>query len=657
MLNRRVFLITPAALLHGAALDRRAIIQERAAALATFPGQRIEASRSEMADQIAAGTVFFYSRTPVKVGLRNIDWSGGHIKHQEWPAQLNRFFHLSPLASAYLATGDEVYARAARAYIEDWLRKDPYPETRSFRPGDNALTMSIRLGTSVASGWSGTLPVFLRSHAFDDPFLDRIFRSLARQAQFLAARLTAVGNWRISELDALVFLALRFPFLDGARALLENGITGMRNALATQFLPDGVHIERTPGYHDWMTQVAVNYADLARRFPDADAQVDTARTVRSLDYGAQGELFGVNDSMAPHLDPASFSKLERRRSSLAVLHLADRTPPEPPLDQVFPDAGQVFSRTAWKSGADYLAFDASTWGGGHSHLSRLSFAFRSGGRALVADPGILSYEMSDPRAPYGKSTAAHTTLNVDGYNQSGASGQLLRTAFTSDIALIHARYEGGWWKGQYRWNFGQGRGEGIWGEHQRILLWVKKEYLVVVDSLTTDAGHEIRNCWQMGPAEKWAEDAEKLRWWSANRDVNVLLQLGIAPKETTMQCFEGSNEPLRGWVGQHGDDSVAAPLVEFRYPSVLNRPVVAAALLAPWRGTAPPAWRITATGSTANVGHLEIVTPDGATDLLAWTPGLALPIEDSQPFVTDARLVWTRQGTGRRFLLDGTYLK
>ncbi|MCL4853305.1 MAG: hypothetical protein KJZ78_18260, partial [Bryobacteraceae bacterium] len=267
MLNRRVFLITPAALLHGAALDRCTVIQQRADALATFPGQRVEASRSEKADQIAAGTVFFYSRTPVKVGLRNIDWSGSHIKHQEWPAQLNRFFHLGPLASAYLATGDEAYAQAARAYIEDWLREDPYPETRSFRPGDNALTMSIRLGTSVASGWSGTLPVILRSPAYDDPFLDRIFHSLARQAQFLAARLTAVGNWRISELDALVFIALRFPFLDGAPAFLETGITGMRNALATQFLPDGVHIERTPGYHDWMTQVAVNYADLARRFP------------------------------------------------------------------------------------------------------------------------------------------------------------------------------------------------------------------------------------------------------------------------------------------------------------------------------------------------------------------------------------------------------
>lgn len=658
MLNRRNFLaVSASAVPMAAASDRRAIIRKRAAALASFPGQRIEPGESGKADRIATGTVFFYSSTPVEVGLENIDWSGGHIRHQEWPAQLNRFFHLGLLASAYLATRDERYARAARSYIEDWMRDDQYPNTRRFRPGDNALTMSIRLGASAFAGWGGNLPAFLDSPAFDDAFLDRVFVSMARQAEYLRRNLTTVGNWRISELDALVFTALRFPFLEGAPALLETGIAGMRNALATQFLPDGVHIERTPGYHDWMTEVAVNFIDLARRFPEADAKVDQARTVRSLDYGAQGELFGVNDSTAPHRDPARLSRLERRRESLVVMGIAERHPKEPPLDQVFPDAGQVFSRSSWKPGADYLAFDASTWGGGHSHLSRLSFVFRSGGRMLIADPGILTYEMSDPTGPYGKSTPAHTTLNVDGGNQSNGDAQLLRTAFKPDIALVHARYQGGWWKGRYTWSFDQGHGEGIWGEHERILLWVKGEYLVVIDSLTTDGGHEIRNAWQMGPMEKWELDPAARRWWSVNRDTNVLLQLVTAPKETAQQCHEGEREPLRGWVGHHGNDSVKAPLMEFRYPSAPNRPVTTAALIVAFKGEAVPEYRVTASTGAGSVQHLEIAGPAGTTDQLAWTQGLALPIEDGRPFITDARLVWMRSGGQRRFLLDGTYLR
>ncbi|MBI4876106.1 MAG: alginate lyase family protein [Acidobacteria bacterium] len=633
-----------------ASQDRRAAILERAKALEVFPAQQTGDATPQVleeAGRIAAGTVYFYGRTPVEVGLKDIDWSGKHIQHQEWPAQLNRFFHLRQLAAAYRFTREERFSRAARAYIEDWIRGDPYETATTLRPGDNTLNMCIRLGTSVQAGWGGTLPVFLASPSFDDAFLDRIFASMGRQARFLSRRLTAAGNWRIAELDALVFTALRFPFLPESPELLRTGITGMRNALATQFLPDGVHIERTPGYHDWMTQVAANYLRLARLFPAADAGVRPDALARALDYGAQSELFGVNDSTAPHRDPATLSKLALR---------LDGAPGTPPLDQVFRDAGQVFSRTAWTPGADYLAFDASTWGGGHGHLSRLSFAFRSRGRMLVADPGILTYEMSDPFGPYGKSTAAHSTLNLGGRNQSGADAELLKTAFTPAVALIQARYQGAYWDGGYQWSFGAGRGNGAWGDHERILFWVKGEYLLAIDSMAADEGQEIRNVWQLGPMERWTHDANSFAWRSENPDANLLVQLVVPPAKTEMRCFEGSRAPLRGWVGWHGNDAAPAPLVEFRYPSHRGSAVVSVVLLASYAGQKPP--RIAVKSQRA--GFLELSLPDGSTDTLAWSLGLALPIDNGRPFVTDGTFVWLRTGaTGepvRHFTLGGSYL-
>ncbi len=643
-----------------AAQERRAAIAERAQALASLPGQQIPHATVELireADQIATGTVFFYGRTPVQVNLRDIDWSGAHIHHQEWPAQLNRFFHLRPLAAAYQATRDERYARAARAYIEDWLRGDNYQTATRTRPGDNTLTMSIRLGSSTQPGWAGTLPTFLTSPAFDDAFLDRVFASIEGQARYLSAHLTPYGNWRIAELDALVLTALRLPFLPAARELLSTGISGMRNAIATQFLPDGVHVERTPGYADWMAQVAANYLQLARRFPEADAGVDPGRLLRALDYGAQAELFGVNDSIAPHRDPATFTMLVRRTELLKNLGLP-ATPALPPVDQVFANAGQVFSRTSWQPGADYLAFDASTWGGGHSHLSRLSFVFRSRGRLMVADPGILTYEMSDPRGPYGKSTEAHSTLNLNGRNQSGADAELLETAFTPETALIQARYQGGYWDGRFDWSFRNGRGNGNWGEHERILFWVKGEYLLVIDSMAADERQQIRNCWQLGPMERSAQDANKFAWWSENPDANLFLQLVVAPPGAGMQAFEGAREPLRGWVGLHGDDSLAAPLIEFRYPAARGAPVLSAVLLAAFNGTNKPNCRVLAKQETArgSIHHLEIALPSGGKDAVAWSGGLSLPVDDAQPFVTDGRFVWYRAAS-KSFTLKGTYLK
>jgi len=59
---------------------------------------------------------------------------------------------------------------------------------------------------------------------------------MSAQAGFLSRHLTTTGNWRISQLDALVFTSLRFPFLEHAPQWLDIGITGLRNAIATQFL-------------------------------------------------------------------------------------------------------------------------------------------------------------------------------------------------------------------------------------------------------------------------------------------------------------------------------------------------------------------------------------------------------------------------------------
>jgi hypothetical protein len=675
-------------------VDMREIILSRAEKLRGFPGQDLPNATPELigrAGRIAAGIVFFYGSTEVQVGLRDIDWTGSHIKHQEWPAQLNRFFHLPPLAAAYRETRDERFAQAARSYIEDWVDSHPgYDAAQRFMPGDSGLNMSIRLGTSHSSGWGGTIPAFLDSPAFDDAFLKKLMDSISVQVAFLSRHLTPWGNWRISELDAVVFTPLRFPFLDGADNLLSRGIRGMGNALATQFLPDGVHIERSPGYHEWMADVLASYYDLARRFPEADARVDGDMIVRAYDYAAQDELFGVNDSRAPFRDPDILRNARQRRTALGRLFPERGAPTDPPLQQVFEYAGHVFARSSWEPGADYLAFDAGTWGGGHGHLSRLSFVFRSGGRALIADPGILNYEMSDPFGPYGKSTRAHSTLTLNRWNQSEADAQLLRAEFSDvgrglgqaregglhpstrlsagedrpqSVALIHARYSGGYWEGDYGWSFEQGRGRGLFGIHDRIVFWVKGEYLLVLDSMTADTGATIHNCWQMGPMDAWTSDPGTLSWWSRNSDMNVLAKCIPFAGVVEMECFDGSREPIRGWVGSHGHDAVPAPLVEFRYPSGAAGDSSTAVVLAPFRGEAPPTYvaRQAIRAGWGPLRHLELGLPGGATDLFSWSRDLSAPADQGSPLSSDARFIWLRlDSSGRptkRFLLDGSYLE
>jgi len=647
----------------GGNMNIRQTILKRAELLKDFPGHKIPAFTPEIrkrADKIAAGTVYFYDTRPVEVGLKNVDWSGAHIQHQEWPAQLNRFFHFVEIASAYRETGDEKYAQAARSQIEDWINQRDYRGAAKMFPGDSTLNMSIRLGTSEHHGWGGTIHAFLKSPAFDDGFLERVLESMADQSKYLSEHLTAVNNWRISELDALVFTAIRFPMIGNAKDILATGIRGMRNALATQFLPDGVHVERTPSYHSWMTSVAASYARLARIFKEADAHVDPEIVKKACEYHMQSFLWGVNDSTAPHRDPAD---VDGKRDVELMLKSIGQKAKTPPLDQLFPDAGHVVIRAGHKSGDDYIGFDAGTWGGAHCHLSRLSFVYRAGGRMLIADPGILNYEMSDPLAPYGKSTPAHSTLNLDGMNQSEANAILHRADFTKKTALVHASYQGGYWEGKFYWNFRDGRGKGVYGNHERVLFVVKGEYILVLDTMTAEAGHEVRNCFQMGPMEAWKLGTKKLVWWSENKDTNVMVQMIMPAEAVETVCVEGCMNPIRGWVGFHGNDAVPAPLVEFRYPSTGRHcGVTSAAIVASYKGTDRPKFDVKRSESSPDgyTHFIEIAVPGGKTDVIAWTKGLALPIELGH-FISDARFVWWRSGgnAGREggYLVDGSYVE
>ena len=79
----------------------------------------------QRAEKSAEGFVPFHHLDVkyTQVGLKNIDWSGKHHKHQEWPAQLNRFFQIPPLAAQYAATKDERFAQAAKAYKSTSIRE------------------------------------------------------------------------------------------------------------------------------------------------------------------------------------------------------------------------------------------------------------------------------------------------------------------------------------------------------------------------------------------------------------------------------------------------------------------------------------------------------------------------------------------------------
>lgn len=617
-------------------------------------------------EALRKGRVLFYGRQEVETGLDNIDWSGSHINHQEWPAQLNRFFWLQHVATQYEETGDESLAELARRTIQDWINQHDYGAESAMADGDNTLNLSIRLGTTCHPGWWGTVPAFADSPHYDDEFLDDMRESTRGQLEYLCPNLTPVGNWRISQLDCLLFCSLVVP---GLEEFQPFAVRHLNEAFYRQIHDDGSHEEHNPSYHGWMCRLFTNMWRLGDARPELGLSIDAERVARMWDYAVcstapDGGSCGLHDSAPWEPGPGHVTQREKRAEFLREAGLEEdpRMDLEKSPSRWFDCAGQLYLREDWSPESTFIIFDATRWGMSHCHLSRLGVNLYAGGRMLLCDPGIFSYEMSDPYAPHGKSTRAHNTVNIARMNQSEANPDTYCLHVGENVAVAGSRYEGGYWPGTYTWHWDEGKGQGTFGAHDRVLIWLKGRCALVFDVLESD--NEPAPCaahWQL-PEGDVTLNAEGRRAWTTEESANLLLQCLDANDSAEMVVHEGEKDPLLGWMprGKAPGDYAPAPLVAVEDRA--GRFWELATLLMPFRGEAPPEFEIEAYERDPQGGPwgYRFGWPDGDETILACTPRLNTQIDRIGPLTTDGAIaiVTLRDGSVKNsFLLDGMRLE
>ena len=623
------------------------------------PGSDIETSR-RWAELVREGEILFYGSQVVEVGLKDIDWTGAHVKHQEWPAQLNRFFWLPHLAAVYEETGDEQLPALARATIDDWIVQHDYGAGAPPSHGDNTLNLSIRVGQGGRGGWWGTLPAFADSAHYDDAFIQRMIESTRGQLACVSHHLTPKGNWRISQLNCLLFCGTVVP---GLQEYAPFAVRHLNEAFHRQIHEDGSHEEHNPSYHSWMCRLFTSLWHLGRKRPELGLRIDTERAARMWDYSVystapDGGSCGIHDGGVWRPGPGRIATVSARRKFLEEAGLADR--PEWDLERSpsrwFASAGQLYLRDGWAPDATFLAFDATRWGGGHCHLSRMSVNLYSAGRMLLCDPGVFSYEMSDPYAPYGKSTPAHNTVNMGGLSQTDANPDTSAVHILDEYAVIASTYTGGYYPGRYTWGWSEeGRGQGTFGMHSRVLLWLRGRCALVFDVLTADVGQPFAAHWQLPPGP-CRVDAGARRAWTGGAESNVLVQVLSAPEDARLVVHEGEEDPLLGWLpGVKGlFQYQPAPLLAVEGQTQWWTELVT--MLLPFSGEEPPDVQMEAHArATGGAWGCRVAWPDGREDIVALTPSLRTQIDASGPITSDGSLAVVTRDSGRvtRALLVG----
>jgi len=258
--------------------------------------------------------------------------------------------------------------------------------------------------------------------------------SLAVQTRYLCKHhdYFLLGNHLLVNAKALVFAGL---FFDGPKAQkwYQKGLGILSRQIPEQILPDGGHFERSPMYHNLVTEDFLDLLNLMRAYgresdflwqdeltrmrrwafamchPDGqmalfnDAAFGIAPTAGELEeYALKLGLPAAEDQGEARLAPTAHD--QRAGVGLAPTRFLEQSGY---IRAVRGDA--VLFADVGPLGPDYLP--------GHGHADTLSFELSLRGRRVIVDSGTSIYEDCEERLRQ-RGTGAHNTLQVDGRDSS-----------------------------------------------------------------------------------------------------------------------------------------------------------------------------------------------------------------------------------------------
>ena len=240
-------------------------------------------------------------------------------------------------------------------------------------------------------------------------------QSLATQADYLSRTIEyhLLANHLFANAKALVYAGLFFAGPDAERWLV-TGLAILQQQIAEQILTDGGHFERSPMYHSIILEDLLDLVNLARACPGLVPQ----QQVSAWEQATSAMLTWLKQMSHPDGRIAFFND--------ATFGVA----PEPhalhdyaarlgiaPCPGRLGESGYI----RLEQEGTVVLFDAAPLGPdyqpGHAHADTLSFELSQNAARIIVNSGISEYEVGHERLRQ-RGTAAHSTVVVDGANQS-----------------------------------------------------------------------------------------------------------------------------------------------------------------------------------------------------------------------------------------------
>jgi hypothetical protein len=301
------------------------------------------------------------------------------------------------------------------------------------------------------------LELFLRAPQMNEAELAGLLRMFDQHGAHIRRNLEyshiATSNHYLADVTGLLWLGVLLPELDSAREWREFGLQELLNEMDKQLLKDGADYEASTGYHRLKLELFlysfvlchINAIDIDQKHWDKlRGMIEYVRAYQRPDAHApligdsdSGQMFplthrrGDDHAYVVALGAAVFQeprfKLENSRPPEELLWILGKQglndyealpTGDPAASHAFPDAGTYVLR----QDDLYLLFNASGSGvngrGSHGHNDALSIEVSACGSAFIVDPGSYVYTADLRERHRFRSTAYHSTVEVDEIEQN-----------------------------------------------------------------------------------------------------------------------------------------------------------------------------------------------------------------------------------------------
>lgn len=460
------------------------------------------------------------------------DWRRPTGADVEYGYQLPRFYQAGRLADAWVESGDDAIADGLLGLMADFVADaDGYGTPYGAGSFPRSLDSAAR-----AINWVYALERVRTSAALDPDRLTAILRTLDKSGQYLATATHPTPNWMQTQKQALAAIAIHFPEFVDSTAWRQNAADYLSGMLAEVLYADGGYAEAADGYaYGVAGTAAAMQAHFAAAGHPLGGREDLHRLVTFLADqtlpGGWGVGYGDSGTADRRRTLAGFADLF---DDAALRHIAtDGTDGAPPdhTSVRYPDTRVAVLRDGWTPAAAYLRINADR--GAHSHPDNLAVTVQAHGRQLLPELGAFTYS-SDPRSTWlRRSTAAQTTVEVDGTAQSlTADGGIPLFSTNPVFDVVSA-----WTQGAPT------------VRHTRTVLFVRTEaarsaFWVVSDQLRPDDGghHTYRQHWHFLPGAAPVADSTGAVFTGFGSGANLLLAPAATP-DLQVELGDGFHSP------------------------------------------------------------------------------------------------------------------